>query len=73
MAGPAEVFEIFLERSWRIGPGGAESVRTGGSTNPGNGAPLCGRHNRTKEQGYRNVRDQLGDLHVYRPDGSEIT
>jgi hypothetical protein len=45
----------------------------GGSTNPGNGAPLCGTHNRTKEQGYRIMRDQLGNLHVHRPDGTEIT
>ena len=47
--------------------------RNGGSTSPENGAPLCGTHNRTKEQGYRITRDQLGDLHVHRPDGTEIT
>ncbi len=45
----------------------------GGSTSPGNGAPLCGTHNRTKEQGYRITRDPAGTLHVHRPDGTEIT
>ncbi|WP_426572889.1 DUF222 domain-containing protein [Aquihabitans sp. McL0605] len=44
-----------------------------GSTNPGNGAPACGRHNRFKEQGFTVVRDQRGRWHVYRPDGTEIT
>lgn len=45
-----------------------------GRTNPGNGAPECGRHNRFKEQGgFTVVRDQHGRWHVYRPDGTEIT
>ena len=44
-----------------------------GRTDPGNGAPLCGRHNRMKEQGYTVVRDPWGRWHVYRPDGTEIT
>jgi len=44
-----------------------------GRTDPGNGAPACGRHNRKKEQGYTVVRDRYGRYHVYRPDGTEIT
>jgi hypothetical protein len=43
-----------------------------GSTNTGNGAVLCGKHNRDKNQGYRITRDQHGHWHTYRPDGSEI-
>ena len=45
---------------------------SGGRTNPGNGAPACGRHNRLKESGYRVWRDPVGRWHTYRPDGSEI-
>lgn len=44
-----------------------------GRTDPGNGAPACGRHNRMKEQGYDVVRDASGRWHVFRPDGTEIT
>ncbi len=44
-----------------------------GRTDPGNGAPVCGRHNRLKEQGYAVVRDRHGRWHVFRPDGTEIT
>lgn len=44
-----------------------------GHTDPSNGAPLCGRHNRLKNSGYRIRRDPAGDWHTYRPDGSEIT
>ena len=44
----------------------------GGRTNPGNGAPLCGRHNRTKEHRYTVWRDPAGEWHTYRPDGTEI-
>jgi len=44
----------------------------GGPTNPGNGAPACGRHNRLKERGYRVHRDQAGTWHTHRPDGTEI-
>ncbi len=44
----------------------------GGRTNPGNGAPLCGRHNRIKEHHYRVWRDPSGIWHTYRPDGTEI-
>lgn len=43
-----------------------------GSTDPGNGAPACGRHNRLKEQGFRAYRDDRGRIHVIRPDGTEI-
>lgn len=44
----------------------------GGRTNPGNGAPLCGRHNRWKQKGFRVWRDPTGAWHTYRPDGTEI-
>jgi len=46
---------------------------SGGLTNPGNGAPLCGRHNRLKNNGFRVWRDPAGGWHTYRPDGTEIT
>ncbi|CAN5504567.1 hypothetical protein BH10ACT1_BH10ACT1_37000 [soil metagenome] len=45
----------------------------GGRTDPGNGAPACGRHNRFKEAGYSARRDEHGNVHTYRPDGTEIT
>ncbi len=44
----------------------------GGRTTPGNGAPLCGRHNQIKESGYRLWRDPGGTWHVARPDGTRI-
>ncbi len=44
----------------------------GGRTNPGNGAPFCGRHNRWKQKGFSVWRDAAGGWHVYRPDGTEI-
>jgi hypothetical protein len=44
----------------------------GGRTNPGNGAPFCGRHNRWKQKGFTTWRDPTGDWHVHRPDGTEI-
>ena len=44
----------------------------GGSTNPGNGGPACGRHNRMKERGFTVWRDPAGRWHTYRPDGTEI-
>ena len=44
----------------------------GGRTDPGNGAPACGRHNRLKEHGYTIRRDERGRLHTHRPDGTEI-
>jgi hypothetical protein len=49
-----------------------EPRRSGGRTNPGNGAPACGRHNRIKEHGFTVRRDACGRLHVHRPDGTEI-
>lgn len=45
---------------------------TRGPTSPENGRPLCGKHNRLMEHGFRTVRDQLGRWHLYRPDGTEI-
>jgi hypothetical protein len=44
----------------------------GGRTNPGNGAPACGRHNRWKQKGYRVWRDEAGQIRTQRPDGTEI-
>ena len=43
-----------------------------GPTDGPNGAPVCGRHNRLKNSGYRVHRDQHGFWHTYRPDGTEI-
>jgi hypothetical protein len=43
-----------------------------GLTDGANGAPVCGRHNRLKNTGYRVHRDQHGYWHTYRPDGTEI-
>lgn len=43
-----------------------------GHTNPCNGGPACGRHNRLRNFGFRVERDADGHFHVYRPDGSEI-
>jgi len=45
----------------------------GGPTNPGNGAPLCGFHNRWKQKGFSTTRDPVtGRWRTYRPDGSVI-
>ncbi len=44
----------------------------GGLTNPGNGAPLCGKHNRWKQKGFVIRRDPIGTFHVLRPAGTEI-
>ena len=44
----------------------------GGRTNPGNGAPGCGRHNRWKQKGYTVWRDSAGVIQVRRPDGTMI-
>ena len=43
-----------------------------GMTCPGNGAPLCGRHNRWKQRGFSVWRDPTGQWHTARPDGTEI-
>ena len=44
-----------------------------GRTDPGNGAPSCGMHNRFKET-HRITprRDEHGRWHYHRPDGTEI-
>jgi hypothetical protein len=44
----------------------------GGRTNPDNGGPACGKHNRHKEHGYTVRRDPTGHWHTTRPDGTEI-
>ena len=46
--------------------------RNGGRTNPDNGGPACGMHNRLKEHGFTARRDERGRMHVLRPDGTEI-
>ena len=43
-----------------------------GRTNPGNGAPLCGKHNRWKQKGFTIYRTPDGTWHTIRPDGTEI-
>ncbi len=45
----------------------------GGHTNPANGAPLCGFHNRWKQKGFTVTRDpDTGRWRTYRPDGTVI-
>ena len=41
-----------------------------GQTNPGNGAPACGTHNRTKQHGFHTWKDPTGTWHITRPDGT---
>ena len=43
-----------------------------GRTDPGNGAPTCGKHNRFRNHGFTVHRDDDGTLHVHRPDGTRI-
>ncbi|MBT8207831.1 MAG: HNH endonuclease, partial [Acidimicrobiia bacterium] len=43
-----------------------------GRTNPRNGAPLCGKHNRWKQKGFHVYRDPTGTWHTQRPDGTHI-
>ncbi len=43
-----------------------------GRTDPGNGAPTCGKHNRFRNHGFTVHRDADGTLHVHRPDGTRI-
>ena len=43
------------------------------NTSANNGAPLCGKHNRHKERGYRTWKDPEGNWHIQRPDGTTIT
>ncbi len=45
----------------------------GGPTNPANGAPLCGFHNRWKQKGFTVTKDpDTGRWRTYRPDGQAI-
>jgi hypothetical protein len=45
----------------------------GGRTRPGNGAPLCGRHNRHKHNAsYTIQRGPGGGYRVTRPDGTQL-
>lgn len=44
----------------------------GGRTNPGNGAPLCGKHNRCKQRGFQIQRQPDGTWLTIRPDGTII-
>jgi Domain of unknown function (DUF222) len=46
--------------------------RLGGETRVSNGKPLCQKHNRLKEHGYRTWRDPNGQWHVQRPNGTQI-
>ncbi|MEM7286863.1 MAG: DUF222 domain-containing protein [Actinomycetota bacterium] len=45
----------------------------GGLTNPGNGAPLCGKHNRWKQKGFRIRRHPDGTWTTTRSSGTAIT
>ncbi len=44
----------------------------GGTTNPHNAGPACGKHNRHTQAGYTVWRDPTGRWHTHRPDGTEI-
>ena len=45
----------------------------GGCTDPGNGAPTCGKHNRFRNHGFTVHRDErTGELFVTRPDGTRL-
>ena len=44
----------------------------GGTTQPANAAPLCGKHNRWKQKGFTIQRDPTGGWHTTRPDGSQL-
>ncbi len=44
----------------------------GGRTNPANGAPLCGRHNRWKQKGFTVGRDPDGTYQTLRPDRTQL-
>lgn len=46
--------------------------RGGGRTDPHNGGPLCGTHNRHKEYGYTVTRRSDGTIHIMRPDGTTL-
>ncbi len=44
----------------------------GGTTDPSNSAPLCGKHNRWKQKGFTIQRTPAGTWHTTRPDGSQL-
>jgi hypothetical protein len=44
----------------------------GGATTQTNAAPLCGKHNRWKQKGFRIQRTPDGKWHTTRPDGSQL-
>ena len=44
----------------------------GGSTDTVNGDPACGGHNRDKSRGFTTVRDRMGRVIHYRPDGTAM-
>ncbi|MEZ5246344.1 MAG: DUF222 domain-containing protein [Acidimicrobiales bacterium] len=46
--------------------------RRHGRTSPANGAPGCGKHNRTKEHGFHTWRTESGEWKLTRPDGTPI-
>ena len=43
-----------------------------GVTDPDNADPLCTWHNPFKNNGYRITRDDAGQWHTFRPDGTEM-
>ncbi len=59
-------------RSGRCQTDHTQPWSTDGPTRPGNGAPVCARHNRWKQHGYQTWRAPTGHWHTYRPDGTEI-
>lgn len=44
----------------------------GGRTDHDDGGPICGHHNLRKRRGYSVRRDEHGQWHVLRPDGTEV-
>jgi hypothetical protein len=44
----------------------------GGATDAANGDPACGGHNRDKNRGFITVRDRIGRVVHYRPDGTAM-
>ncbi len=60
-----------IDHSVPWSPGSARDPG-GGCTCPENGAPLCGRHNRHKQHGYRSRRGPTGKWIITRPDGTEL-
>lgn len=60
-------------QSDHLTPWGGRDGQGGGSTDPRNGGPACGRHNRLRNHHYQTWRDPTGTWHITRPDGTEIT